>query len=154
MSLLLFRVAACFGLVLFLASAPARAAGLVTKESAHSVAVTLDRLAALLEENGVAVMARVDHAANAQSAGLELRPTELLIFGDPGKGTLLMQENQAVAIDLPMKALAWQDADGRVWLAYVSPVSIAQEHGIPGSSDTVAAMEAALGKLTDGAIAP
>ncbi len=116
--------------------------------------MTLDRLATLLEKNGVTVMARIDHGENAQSAGLELRPTELLIFGNPAKSTLLMQESQTAGIDLPMKALAWQDDEGRVWLAYVSPASIAEERGIDGAAEIIEAMEGALAKLTNGAVAP
>jgi uncharacterized protein (DUF302 family) len=142
-------------LLAFLAvSSPLMAAELVTKESPHSVGETLDRLEALLDQKGIGVMARIDHAANAERVGLELAPSQLLLFGDPAKCTLLMQEEAVIGIDLPMKALAWEDEDGVVWLAYVVPSSIADERGVTGVPDTVSAMDAGLNTLTDAVIAP
>ena len=90
--------------------------GLITIASAHSVKDTIDRLAADVTSKGMTVFARIDHAAGAQGAGLALRPTELLIFGNAKGGTPLMQSQQTIGIDLPLKALAFEDAAGAVWL--------------------------------------
>ncbi len=148
------RLTVSVAFVFLVLSSPLMAADLVTKQSPYSVSETLDRLEALLAQNGIGVMARIDHAANAERVGLELAPSQLLLFGDPAKGTLLMQEEAVVGIDLPMKALAWEAADGVIWLAYVVPSSIASERGVAGAQDTVAAMDAGLNKLSDAAIAP
>lgn len=152
--MLMSRFAASVLLVVLVLSSPVMAAELMTKESPHSVQETLDRLEALLDEKGIGVMARIDHAANAERVGLELAPSQLLFFGDPANGTLLMQDEAVVGIDLPMRALAWEDADGVVWLAYVVPSSIAGERGVTGVPDTVSAMDAGLNSLTDAVIAP
>ena len=152
--MLVSRLTVSVFFVFLVLSSSSMAADLVTKKSPHSVSETLDRLEALLAQNGIGVMARIDHTANAERSGLELAPSQLLLFGDPAKGALLMQEEAVVGIDLPMKALAWEDADGVVWLAYVVPSSIADERSIMGAQDTVAAMDAGLNKLSDAAIAP
>ncbi len=115
-------------------AAPAHAEGdgMITMKSEHGVAATLDRLAEVLKANGLTVFARVDHRANAKGADLDLPPTQVLIFGNPKLGTPLMQAGRSVAIDLPQKALAYEDGDGRVWLAYNDPAYLAQRHGITG----------------------
>ncbi len=100
--------------------------GLVTIASEFPVAETIDRLAELATARGAHVFARVDHAAGAVKAGLALRPTQLLVMGNPTGGTPLMQDRQRAGIDLPVKALAWEDADGRVWLSYNDAAWIAQ----------------------------
>ncbi|MGB9235505.1 MAG: DUF302 domain-containing protein [Terriglobales bacterium] len=105
--------------------------GIVDLPSRYSVPETLARLQALLKENGVSVFALVDHSGGAAKVGLEMRPTQLLIFGNPKGGTPLMVAAPSVAIDLPLKALAWQDAQGKVWLSYNSPEYLQQRHGIP-----------------------
>ena len=92
--------------------------GMVTVASGWSVGETIDRLQAVATGAGLQVFARIDHAGNAASVGMDLRPTELLVFGNPQGGTPLMQDRQTSGIDLPVKALAWQDADGKVWLTY------------------------------------
>ena len=102
--------------------------GLITLPSAHSVKDTIDRLEAQVKSKGMRVFARIDHAAGAREAGLALRPTELLIFGNAKGGTPLMQANQTIGIDLPLKALAWEDADERVWLSYNEPAWLARRH--------------------------
>jgi uncharacterized protein (DUF302 family) len=104
--------------------------GLTTIPSTHSVKETIDRLAADVTAKGLTVFARVDHAKGAHDVGLELRPTELLVFGNARGGTPLMQAQQTAGIDLPLKALAWEDAGGRVWLAYNDPEWIAARHAI------------------------
>lgn len=109
---------------------PAHAAdGLETLQSPHSVAETADRLVAALEQKGMTVFARIDHAGGAEDVGLELAPTELVIFGNPKVGTLLMQCSHTAAIDLPMKALIWEDADGQVQIGYNQAEWLAQRHG-------------------------
>lgn len=105
--------------------------GLVTLESAHAPKETLERLERLVKEKGMNVFVRVDHAAGAAKIGRTLRPTELLIFGNPQGGTPLMECAQSAGIDLPMKALAWTDDKGRSWLAYNDPAWIARRHGAP-----------------------
>ncbi len=92
--------------------------GLITLRSVHSVQDTIDHLTSAAEQAGMVIFARVDHCANAVAEGLELRPTQLLIFGHARGGTPLMQQDQRAGIDLPLKALAWQDADDTVWLSY------------------------------------
>ena len=119
--------------------------GLVTLQSAHDFATTLERLTAALESKGVRVFAQIDHAAGATSAGLELRPTTLVVFGNPVAGTPLMQAVQTAGIDLPLKALVWQDAQGAVQLTYNDPVWIAARHGLDrGAEQAVTALAAGL----------
>jgi uncharacterized protein (DUF302 family) len=124
-------------------------AGLTTIASNHTAAETIDRLAAAVTARGMTVFARIDHAQGAATVGQALRPTQLLIFGHPKGGTPLMQDQQVAGIDLPLKALAWQDQDGRVWLSYNSPAWIAQRHGLGNASAAaVAAMTGLLDTIT------
>ncbi len=134
------------------AATPVRAAGgLVTKRSQYSVVETVDRLERAAKERGLVVVARVDHAGAAQKAGLTLRPTQLLIFGNPKAGTPLMQSAQSIGIDLPLKALAWEDETGQVWLAYNDPAWLAERHGVKDRAEIVKAMTGVLEALTDAA---
>jgi len=105
--------------------------GLVHLVSRYSVDETLQRLEAMLHERNITIFALVDHSREAQKAGLQMRPTKLLIFGNPKGGTPLMQAAPSIAIDLPLKALVWQDEDGRVWLTYNDPAYLQHRHGIP-----------------------
>ena len=123
--------------------------GLITKKSKYSAAETLDRLADILEKKGINVFARVSHKKNAAGVNLELRPTELLIFGNPKLGTHFFTSNQTAGIDLPMKALAWEDEKGQVWLTYNDPAYIARRHGIGDRDEVAGKMSNALKKLTD-----
>jgi len=125
--------------------------GMVTKPSAFSVAETIERLEKGARERNFVVVARVDHAAAATKAGLDLRPTVLLIFGNPKGGTPLMQSAPSIGLDLPLKALAWEDAAGRVWLAYNDPEWLAQRHGVSGRAELVKGMSNALDQLTEAA---
>src|SRR5258708_15299541 len=95
--------------------------GLISLVSKHSVADTIDRLVKIAETNGLTVFCRIDHTKNAEVAGLELRPTQLVIFGNPKVGTDLMVDNPVSGLDLPLKALAWEAADGQVRLTYAAP---------------------------------
>lgn len=139
-----------------LVAVPAGAAGiddkLIVKKSPHSVAATIDRLVEALKKRGIAIAARVDHGAAAERVGEKLPPTQLLIFGNPKLGTPLMQANRKVGLDLPMKALAWSDDSGQVWLAYVRPAVLKSEFGISGRDHVIAAMEQALDALTNEAV--
>jgi uncharacterized protein (DUF302 family) len=116
--------------------------GLTTIPSDFSVAETIDRLASFVTAKGLTVFSRIDHARNALQEGLQLRPTELIIFGNPKAGTLLMQEKQTSGIDLPVKALAWEDESGKVWLTYNEPRWIAERHALTDkSAPTIKAIE-------------
>jgi len=106
-------------------------AGIIDVPSPYSVPVTLARLRSVLEQNGVAIFALVDHSGEAANAGLAMRPTQLLIFGNPKGGTPVMVAAPSAAIDLPLKALAWQDDQEKVWLSYNSPEYLQQRHGFP-----------------------
>ncbi|MGC8519082.1 MAG: DUF302 domain-containing protein [Steroidobacteraceae bacterium] len=108
--------------------------GFVSLRAAHSVAETLERLEASLAQRGIAVFARIDFSADAARVGLQMRPEQLLIFGNPRAGTPLMQQLPEVGLDLPLKALAWEDEQGQTWLAYNDLQYIAQRYRMDGSS--------------------
>jgi uncharacterized protein (DUF302 family) len=139
-----FLLATIAALCLWGAQAMA-ADGLTTLPSSFQAKETMDRLEAGIKAKGMTVFARIDHAAGAAEAGLTLRPTELLIFGNAKTGTPLMQANQAIGIDLPLKALVFEDAAGKVWLSYDDPRWLAHRHGLgAAAAETVNAMAAAL----------
>jgi uncharacterized protein (DUF302 family) len=128
--------------------------GLITIESGFEPKDTMGRLEAGLKAKGVTVFARIDHAAGATAVGLPLRPTELLIFGNAKAGTPVMQADQTVGIDLPLKALVWQDASGKTWLSYNDPAWIAKRHGLSSELDpTIAAMASLLNSAAKAATA-
>jgi uncharacterized protein (DUF302 family) len=104
--------------------------GLITLASQHAVKATIDRLESAAKTKGLTVFARIDHAAGAAAVDLPLRPTELLIFGNARGGTPLMQLAQTIGIDLPLKALAWEDAGGKTWLSYNDTAWLAARHGV------------------------
>ncbi len=104
------------------------AKGVIDLPSPYPVKETIDRLEILLESKGARIFARIDQRAEAVNAGLEMRPTELLIFGDPKAGTPLMNAFPSLALDLPLKALAWESVDGQVWLTYNAPEYLAERH--------------------------
>jgi len=140
------------GLVAFTATATAQDS-MIVKESPHSVAETLDRLAKAAEAKGLKVFSRVDHAGGAKSAGMELRPTQLLVIGNPKVGTPLMQADQRMALELPLRIASWQDANGTVWVGYWSPEVFAVQYGVQGQDERLKNMAAALDGLTGAAIA-
>jgi uncharacterized protein (DUF302 family) len=132
-------------LTVLILSQPAKAGDeLVVKGSKYSVKETVDRLAAALKDKGTTPVARVDHAAAAKGVGLELRPTEVLLFGNPRLGTPLMQANRHIAIDLPMKMLVWEDDAGKVWIGYTSPETLKTRHKLEGRDDVLKSMAGAL----------
>ena len=114
--------------------------------------VTIDRLVAAVEGAGATVFARVDHAKGAADNGLELRPTQLLMFGNPKLGNAAMQAAQTSGLDLPMRVVAYQDANGQVLVAYHPPSDLADDHGIPADAEVLKKMAGALDKLTNKAI--
>jgi uncharacterized protein (DUF302 family) len=111
--------------------------GLVTLPSPYIPKETLDRLAAAVEGHGMTVIARIDHAGAAAQVGMNLGPTEVLIFGNPRAGTPLMKASQLIAIDLPLRALAWQDDAQRNWLTYVDPAWLTNRYGIAEATQRV-----------------
>ena len=104
--------------------------GLVRLPSSHSVVATIDRLEASLRQRGIVVFARIDFSGDAARAGLQMQPEQMLIFGNPKAGTPLMLQVPAVGLDLPLKALAWEDLDSKVWLAYKDPYDLVGRYGI------------------------
>lgn len=125
--------------------------GIVRKSSANSVALTIDKLEAIVTAKGFKVIARVDHAAAAANAGATLRPTQLLIFGNPAVGSKLMTSSQSVALDLPVKVLAFEDEDGQVWMSYNEPGWLLERHAITDRDAVAANMSKALTAFTDAA---
>jgi uncharacterized protein (DUF302 family) len=125
--------------------------GLITVASKFSVGETLARLTAAVTSAGLLVFTRINHARNAEEVGLELRPTELLNFGHPKGGTPLMQDKQTAGIDLPVKALAWEDEAGEVWLTYNEAAWLAIRHALgAGSLEAIKAIETGLATLAAG----
>lgn len=126
-----FITTVAFAFVLLGAAVGWSVEGLITVKSPHGVKETMDRLETVVKQKGMTIFARIDHAAGAAMVGKKLRPTTLLIFGNPQGGTPFMECNQSVGIDLPLKALVWQDAAGEVWLGYNDPAFLAKRHGVP-----------------------
>lgn len=145
------RLASLLMVTAMVAGHAAAAGGLVAKRSQDSVAETMNRLERAVAERGLVVIARVDHAGAAQKVGMALRPTQLLIFGNPKAGTPLMQSAQSAGIDLPLKALAWEDETGQVWIAYNDPAWLAARHDVKDRAELVKAITTALEALTDAA---
>jgi uncharacterized protein (DUF302 family) len=151
------QVAALVVLLILAAAGKTSASdGLITKPSAYSTAVTLDRLEAALKERGYMIFARLDHAAAAASVGLKMPPATVLIFGNPRNGTAAFLQKPALAIDLPLKALVWEDAGGKVSIAYNSAEYVQgiiyPRHGLPTNSQQQQVVESALAAATDAAV--
>jgi len=125
------------------------AQGLTTIKSSHAPRETMDRLEAAVTAKGMTVFARIDHAAGAAAAGLSLRPAEVLIFGNASGGTPLMQAVQTIAIDLPLKALVWQDASGDTWLSWNDPAWLAARHGLRGADAVIGKLSSVLGEVAE-----
>lgn len=128
--------------------------GLISKKSAHGVTETLNRLEAALKKKGITILLRLPHDASAKKVGVRLRPTGLLIFGNPQLGSQMFTSVQTAGIDLPMKALVWEDETGQVWLTYNDPAYIAKRHGITDRDEIVIKMGGVLDKLSDEAVGP
>jgi uncharacterized protein (DUF302 family) len=131
------------------------ASGLTTIESHFGPKETLDRLETEVKAKGLTVFARIDHAAGATAVGLNLLPTAVLIFGNARGGTPLMQSNQLIGIELPLKVLVWQDTSGKTWLSYVDPSDLAKRYGLPAeTAPVVSNLAGALRTLTAKAAGP
>ena len=120
---------------------------LVTLPSAQGVPETVARLKALLAQKGIEVFAHIDHAAGAREVGLPLRPTQVLIFGNPKAGTPLMQSRQTIGLDLPLRVLVWEDSAGKAWLTYRRAADLARQHRVTDRDEAVPAMDEGLGAL-------
>lgn len=136
------------------ASGAFAAEGLVVVQSAHGVEKTMARLEAQLREQGMQIFNRINHAAAAEQVGETLRPTELILFGNPKVGTPLMQCAQSIGIDLPLKALVWEDASGQVWLAYHDPVALTKRHHISTCATMLPKIQQALKRISTAATQP
>lgn len=140
--------------IFFFASVTYADNGIISIKSSHDVKTTVDRLENILREKGMTVFIRINHAEGAQKVGKKLRPTELIIFGNPKVGTPLMQCGQSVGIDLPQKALIWQDEAGQVWLSYNDPKYLASRHSIKECGEIIKKIEKALGNFARMATMP
>ena len=145
------RIPSLLALVL-LSGCVIAADGVIEVKSANGVKDTINKLESAAKERGLIIFARIDHAAGAQKIGKTLRPTELIIFGNPQGGTPLMECAQSAGIDLPLKALAWEDAAGQTWLGYNDPQYLATRHGAKDCAPVVAGLRKALAGLAAEAI--
>lgn len=134
-------------------AAPASLAAeeLAVRASKYPVKQTMDRLVAALEAKGIKAAARIDHAAGAKAAGLEMKPTEVVLFGNPKLGTPVMLASPQAAIDLPMRVVAWEDKDGKVWVGYVKPDTLKARHKLAGVDQQLTMMGGALEAFTKAA---
>ena len=128
--------------------------GLVHVKSAHDVKTTADKLEKVLQSKGMTVFNRIDHAAGAKKVGRQLRPTELVIFGNPKVGSPLMACRQSIGIDLPQKALIWQDEAGQAWFSYNRPSYLKDRHQVKGCDEVMAKVTKALGNFAKAATQP
>lgn len=128
--------------------------GIISIKSAHDVKTTADRLEEYLTAKGMTVFTRINHAAGAEKVGKELRPTELVIFGNPKVGTPLMQCAQSAAIDLPQKALIWKDEAEDVWLSYNDPKYLSERHDLGACAEVIQKIDNALGNFAKMATEP
>ncbi len=140
--------------LLLLGTAAEAADDLITMKSSHKVSQTMDRLETAAREAGLVVFARINHGEQAGRVGLGLRPTELLILGSPKVGTQLMQSNQRIGVDLPLKVLVWEDADAKVWLGYLSAARLLKRYGIKNSAEIQTKMSGLLARLARAATMP
>ena len=142
-------------LVVLSISVPAHSAeGMIDVESSFGVQETGDRLENVLKEKGMTIFNRVKHSDAAKNAGVELRETELIIFGNPKVGSPLMKCQQSVAIDLPQKALIWKDENGQVWLSYNAPQYLAKRHDLKECMEVIKKVEKALSNFSKAATMP
>lgn len=124
--------------------------GIVSKASKHSVDETVEKIKGILQAKGVALFALVDHSGEAEKVGMKMRPTKLLIFGNPKAGTPLMLAVPSIAIDLPLKILVWQDDQKKVWVSYNNPAYLQQRHGLPQELlQNIAVVEVLASKATE-----
>lgn len=141
-------------LFIMLGSACTADNGLITKKSPHSAKQTIDRLETMLKQKGITIALRWSHSDRAKGADIDVRPTELIVFGNPKLGSHMFTSAQSAGIDFPMKVLAWEDAQGQTWLSYNDPAYLAKRHGIKDRGEIVNKMSGALKTFTDKAVAP
>jgi uncharacterized protein (DUF302 family) len=141
-------------ILFFLASQVYADNGIITVKSSLEVKATADRLENVLKQKGMTVFLRINHAEGANKVGKKLRPTELVVFGNPKVGTPLMQCSQTTAIDLPQKALVWEDSEGQAWLSYNDPNYLVKRHGITGCAEVIKKIEKALNNFAKAATTP
>lgn len=155
-SLLAVAVAMVFAVTMAPAAMAQNVAGknMIVLESAHDVKTTIDRLSAIVKSKGITVVARVDHSAAAKKIGATLRPSTVLMFGNPKLGTPLMQSDDTIGVDLPLKVLSWQDANGKVWVGYTDPAYLAKRHGITDRAKNFGVMTNVLKAVTGEAAKP
>lgn len=148
------RILRCLAVIAVLgfASPAAAADGLIAVKSPYSAKDTMNRFEAMAKQRNLMVFARIDHAAGAAKVGKTLRPTEVLVFGNPQGGTPFMECAQSVGIDLPLKALVWEDASAQVWVAYNDPAFLGQRHGV-AQCPAIETIRKALASLTEAVIA-
>lgn len=146
------KISIAIAFVLLWFGSVAAAGELITKSSPHSVSETVDRLEAAIQGAGATVFARIDHAAGAQSVDADLRPTVLLVFGNPALGTPALQMSQSAGLDLPLRVVVYETANDGVQLAYHPPASLAEDHDIPADAEVLVRMTGALDMLTGSAI--
>ncbi|RJQ87322.1 MAG: DUF302 domain-containing protein [Desulfobacteraceae bacterium] len=137
--------------ILLVAFSAQAADGIVNVQSAFSARETADRLERLLSDKGMTIVSRVKHSEAAGKAGIDLRHTELIIFGNPAAGSPLMKCQQSVAIDLPQKALVWEDDQGKVWISYNDPGYLKKRHEISGCEEVLSKTEKALAGIAQSA---
>jgi uncharacterized protein (DUF302 family) len=133
-------------------SSDGRHGDVVTLPSAHNADDTIHRLKSLLDQKKIHVFAHIDHAAAAKKVGLTLRSTQVLIFGNPQAGTPLMQSQQTIGLDLPLRVLVWEDDAGTVWLTYRKPSVLARKHNVTGQEEAVKALDNGLAALARAAV--
>ena len=144
----------CVGLIVLISSTAFAQGGLVSVKSSHDVVTTANRLESTLKEKGITIFARIDHAQGAQRIGQTLKPTLLIIFGNPAMGTPLIQRSRSIGIDLPLKALIWEDQTGQTWFSYNAPEYLARRHGITEMGELIKKMEMALSNFSKAATLP
>jgi uncharacterized protein (DUF302 family) len=127
---------------------------LVTVGSSFPHEETVQRLEAAVRQAGTTLFANIDHSAGAAEVGLVLRPTQVLIFGNPRAGTALMQDNQKIGIDLPLRVLVWQDDDDRTWVSYIEPAELAREYGITSREDLLSKIKQSVELVVEKATKP
>lgn len=137
--------------ILFITIPVVAADGVIDVPSTFTLGETADRMVNILNKKGMTIFNRIKHSESAAKVGIKLRNTELIIFGNPKVGSPLMACQQSVAIDLPQKALIWEDANAKVWISYNSPRYIEKRHNITGCEAAIAKIEKALGRITQAA---
>lgn len=138
-------------LILFIIRPAVAADGVINVQSSLNIEETADRMVSILNKKGMTIFNRIKHSENAAKVGIELRKTELIIFGNPKVGSPLMKCQQSVAIDLPQKALIWEDANAKVWISYNDPRYLAKRHNITHCEETISRIEKALAGIAKSA---